>query len=279
MQKHTRPIFKRFPLDGHVTIAGEKLTTPYHVYDGAMLCLGGTVAGNMASALLAREHLFPVLDTRGRALAAIWVCDFTDANLGAHHELQISLFATSRPSQDLPAHPFVYFRALATLPDLQMVCHGLWNNTQRVVDYNVEHLRLDAAMTSSKIDRDGGAWAFGFRDSKGNLIAEGAVSPPAQLSLAQAWGLTRQMGLLGTLRLARAPAANIPVVNTRGPADSLNLVCQTYTTSERQHIRTAGPHDRIAIRHPLYERLEFEARFVQQLEGVGFIFLRPVPLT
>ena len=32
-------LFQRFPLDGRVMVADEELTTPYHVYDGVMLCM------------------------------------------------------------------------------------------------------------------------------------------------------------------------------------------------------------------------------------------------
>lgn len=70
---------------------------------------------------------------------AVWMCDFTDANLGPHHELQISLFATSRPIPRLKPHPFAIFRALTMIAEARMVCHGLWNNTHRVVRYNAEH--------------------------------------------------------------------------------------------------------------------------------------------
>ncbi len=63
-----------------------------------------------AAALLTQEGLTPLLDTQGRALAVIWICDFVKANLGAHHELQISLFATPVAGAKLPAHPFAFFR-------------------------------------------------------------------------------------------------------------------------------------------------------------------------
>mgnify|MGYP006876346025 CR=1 FL=1 len=103
------------------------------------------------------------------------ICDFADANLGAHHELQISLFATPRSSPPLPADPFAFFRALATRPDLLMVCHGLWNNTRRVVRYNTEHLRLNARLTQSEVKFEHSRWAFDSRDVQGALIAAGAV--------------------------------------------------------------------------------------------------------
>jgi hypothetical protein len=268
-------LFRRFPLDGSVTIAGEELTTPYHVNNGTMLCLGGTVDRSVAADLLAREELTPLSDTQGRALAAIWVCDFADANLGAHHELQISLFATPRSSPPLPADPFAFFRALATRSDLLMVCHGLWNNTERVVRYNAEHLLLNARLTQSKVRFERSRWAFEFRDVQGALIAEGAVRASHAQPPGPSWQIARQMGLRAMLRLIRSPIANIAVVNTRRLEDDCNYMCQTYTACARPFIRPAGPEDRISIEHPIYRRLDFSIGFVQQLNDVGFIFLRP----
>ena len=77
------------------------------------------------------------------------------------------------------------------------------------------------------------------------------------------------------LRLIRSPIANIAVVNTRRLEDDCNHMCQTYTACAQPFIRTAGPEDRISIEHPIYRRLDFSIVFVQQLNDVGFIFLRP----
>jgi len=121
--------FKHHPLDGQIAVGDEILTTPYLIYDGFMLLHGGTVDAQVASRLLENEELMPLLDTNGRALAAIWVCDFSEANLGPHQELQISLFATFRPVPPIEADPFAIFRALMRQPDTHMVCHGLWNST------------------------------------------------------------------------------------------------------------------------------------------------------
>ncbi|WP_273727740.1 hypothetical protein [Brucella gallinifaecis] len=168
---HKQQLFQRFPIDGSVVVAGEESTTPYHIYNGTILSLGGTVDGKVAARFLAAENLEPVLDTDGRALAAIWICDFTEANLDAHHELQISFFATRHKEQPLRADAFSFYRALKLIPDLMMVCHGLWNNTQRVVRYNSEHLLLNARLTKSEVVFSGDYWTFRFRDAAGGLIA------------------------------------------------------------------------------------------------------------
>lgn len=271
-------LFQRFPLDSTVRVAGEELTTPYHIYNGTMLSLGGTVDGNAAARFLADEHLEPVLDTDGRALAAMWVCDFTQANLDAHHELQISLFATRHKVPPIKANTFSYHRASQTIPDLMMVCHGLWNNTERVVRYNAEHLLLNARLTKSEMDFSGETWTFSFRDTEGAIIAEGAVPAIQSQPASVAWKLAWQVGMRGFLELARAPYFQVPVVNTRRPGDPCNHVCTTFTVCEQPKLREATEMDRIVIRDTLYEELDFSVSYAQILKDIGFIFLRPVPL-
>jgi len=272
-------LFQRFPLDGSVTVAGEEATTPYHIYDGTILSLGGTVDGTVAARFLAAEHLDPVLDTDGRALAAIWICDFSEANLDAHHELQISLFATRREVRPLRADAFSFHRAMKVIPDLVMVCHGLWNNTQRVVRYNSEHLLLNARITQSKVDFSGDHWTFQFDDAAGGLIAEGSVLTTRRQPAGVTWKIVWQMGFRGLLNLLRFPFFKMPVVNTRRHGDVCNHVCTTYTACEKPLIRGATDGDVIAIGDPLYAELDFRISFVLVLKDIGFIFMRPTPLS
>lgn len=271
-------LFQRFPLDGTVIVDGEESTTPYHIYDGTILSLGGTVDGKVATTFLAAEHLKPVLDTDGRALAAIWICDFTDANLGAHHELQISLFATRHSVQPLRANAFSFHRALKMIPDLMMVCHGLWNNTQRVVRYNSEHLLLNARLAKSKVDFSGDNWTFEFRDAGDGLIAEGWVPATRRQPARASWKIASQMGFRGLLERLRAPFFKIPVVNTRRQGDVCNHVCTTYTACEKPLIRGATDKDVLSIGEHVYAELDFTISFVQVLKDIGFIFMPPTPL-
>lgn len=272
-------LFQQFPLDGSVTVDGEELTTPYHIYNGTMLSLGGTVDGEAAARFLASEHLEPVLDTNGRALAALWICDFTEGNLGAHHELQISLFATRCEVQALPVNAFSFYRAMAAMPDLMMVCHGLWNNTQRVVRYNTEHLLLNAKLTQSEVDLSGDRWTFKFRDAEGGVIAEGSVPSMRRQPGAVVWKIAWQMGLPGFLTLLKAPFFKIPVVNTRRQDAPCNHACMTYTACEKPQIREATSKDLIVIGDCVYSKLDFRIGFVQELKDIGFVFMRPTPLS
>jgi hypothetical protein len=271
-------LFQRFPIDGSLHIAGCLVTTPYHIYDGSMLSLGGTVDGKVATRLLEAEQLKPVLDSDGRALAAIWICDFTEANLGSHHELQISLFATQLEVQPLKSGTFSYFRALTAIPGLMMVCHGLWNNTQRVVQYNCEHLRLNAKLTRSRMDFSSEYWNFQFCDASDNIIAEGAIASFHQQSAKDSWQIAGQVGVRGMLDFLRSPYVEIPVVNTRQENCTCNYVCTTYTTCHKPLTRKATHEDEIIIREPIYQDLDFKMSFVQLLKNIGFIFLRPNPL-
>lgn len=275
--RSNHPIFKRYPLDGEISLCGETLSTPYHIYDGAMLLLGGTADAAVASKLLSDARMLPLLDENGRALAAVWVGDFTEASLGAHHELQISLFATARPIPRLTPHPFAILRALTVIPETRMVCHGLWNNTRRVVRYNAEHLRLDARFASSEIACASGQWQFRFNNEEGSMIAQGTLDMTVRQSATAMWQMIRHIGVQGLMRSIRSPFIHVPVTSTCSQFAGQDLVADTYTQSDRQVIRRFGSQDRLKISHPMYACLGFAADFVQQIQGVRFVYLRPQP--
>ncbi|WP_197958928.1 hypothetical protein [Bradyrhizobium agreste] len=258
-------------------MAGEVLATPYHVYDGTMLLIGGTASAEAARELLSGEDLTPVLDDEGRALAAMWVCDFTDASLGPHHELQISLFAAFRPIPPLEAGPFAVLHAFASVPEAMMVCHGLWNSSHRVVRYNSEHLCLNAAFSASEIRQGHGQIAFHFPDAGGNLVAEGTIRIARRQPASAAWQLMRHLGVKTMVRLARSPYIHVAVANTRSGRSRQNLVASTYSRGAKQVTRRFAPGDRLTIGHPVYASLGLRPHFVQQTERVEFVYLRPQP--
>lgn len=268
-------LFEKYPLDGQVKVGEEMLTTPYHIYDGSMALLGGTADKTAVSDLLARERLVPILDADGRALMAVWICDFTKANLGPHQELQISLFATSRPIPRQTPHPFNIFRALTVISQTRMVCHGLWNSDHRVARYNSEHLGLNARFSSSQIQQTHGRWRCRFEDEDGCLIADGDLGVAVRQSPVVMWQLLRHIGIQGLMQSIRSPFVHVPVVNTRSQFAKENLVAHTYSRSAKQVIRPFDSEDRFVIKDPMYASLDFAPAFVQQLEGVQFVYLRP----
>lgn len=277
MAKHK--LFDQFPIDGEVQIGEETLTTPYQIYDGSILFIGGRADASVAAELLRNESLSPILDQAGNALAAIWVCNFTDANLGPHHELQFSIFASYTPVAPVSAHPLAIYRLLSVEAKTMMVCHGLWNSTERVVRYNREHLMLDARLCESQVsvDAGSGAWRFNYADaeSKTPLLAGNlnlATKQPGSLL----WEMTRQVGLGGIFKTMREPAIHVPVVNTRSDVAQENLVAHTYTNNDKQIIQKWEHPGSLEIQHPGYRALNFSPDFVQQGYGVHFVYLRPV---
>lgn len=279
--RNTHPLFVKHPLDNTVEVDGETLSTPYHIYNGEMILVGGAADADAAAALLHNERLSPVLDSSGKALMALWVCNFTEANLGPHHELQISLFASLKPQPPVQRHPFAIHRLLVTNPDVCMVCHGLWNNTMRVVRYNQAHLGLDAHLSASWIDHDEktGRLTFQVEDAgSDHPIAEGMLDMPKQQAPGVMWKMVRHLGVQGMARSVREQFLHVPVVNTASAFASGNCVAHTYTRSDRQIIRLWEAADQIAIEHERYAPLAFRPQFVQYNAGVRFVYLRPQPL-
>lgn len=268
-------LFERFPLDAHVQVGDEKLTSPYHVYDGTLLLVGGTADAAQAAALLAPSGLVPVCDSAGRALVAVWVGDFTEASLGPHHEVQISFLASTRPVPALAAHPLALLVALFTRTDVRMVCHGLWNSTARVVRYNAEHLGLDARYASGLLTRARQRWHFAFADVGAQPVLEGELACVARTPVGLGWELARRLGWRALWQSLRDPVVQVPVLNTLGPNATVLEVASTYTRADRQALRLASPADRLQIQAAPYAALDFAPAFVEQMEGLRFVYLRP----
>lgn len=210
-------LFRKHPLDTTVEVNGESLPSPYHVYGGALACLSGTVAADIAADLLADEPFVPLSDATGRALSIVWVGDFTEASLGAHREVQISLLATPAPVPAVEANPLAVQRALFSVPGIVNVCHGLWNDTSRVVSFNREHLHLDAAEASIDITRGTDAWTFGAADVTSAPIVSGRFAAPGRPAGALGRSLVTLLGPKAMVRILISRTAKAKVANTTRP--------------------------------------------------------------
>jgi hypothetical protein len=270
-------LFRRFPLDGQVQISVGTVPTPYHVYDGHGLVIGGTAELGAVRELLAPEQLHPVQTEAGRALMAVWVCDFRDASLGPHHELQFSVFASSSPLEPVPADRLGLIRLMLGHPEVAMLCHGLWNNTQRVVAYNRELLALDARLADSRIERDARRLAFDFRDrATGAPLLEGCLFDHRRPSLRAGLELVADLGLWRLAVVARQPWLRMPILNPVGPLLGRNAVAESFTKTERNTLRYFDPAcDRLRFGDTRYARLGFEPQFFQAMDGFRFVYLSP----
>ena len=271
-------LFKRFPLAGQFATSRGMVPTPYHIYDGHGVFIGGSADAAVARAALAGERVQPVPTDDGRVLMGLWVFDFTDASLGAHHELQCSLFvsraATPPPVQ---AHDYSVIEAMVTRPDVHMLCHLLWNDSERVVGYNRELLGLDARLSASRIERADGRLDFAVRDvASDRPIVSGSLRETSRASLRASWALLRSLGLRRLAAVARQPWIRTPIMNPVGEVVPDNALADSFTRADRSLLRSFDPRsDRLEFADARLRALDFAPRFVQRMTGFKFVYLFP----
>jgi hypothetical protein len=269
------PLFQHFPLESTALTSVGEVPTPYHIYDGYGVFIGGTADLTATTQLLAGEVMQPVQTIEGRALMGIWVCDFTEASLGPHHELQFSIFVSRAPMRDVPAKPLGLLSSMLTRTDMLMMCHGLWNNTEKVVAYNRELLSLNARRCESAIVRAGDALTFNFTDA-GQLVLSGKIDYFTKSALRANFEMGSLAGYSRLMALGRQPWLNMQVVNPHGVVLDQNAIAQTYTKPSTTAIRyfEVGK-DSLSFGETLYSRLGFVPQFAQGMTGFKFVYLLP----
>jgi hypothetical protein len=277
VKPHAHALFECFPLDGQAHLSVGQAPTPYHVYGGHGVFVGGTADLAAVRALLAPEQVQAVATDEGRALMGLWVFDFNDASLGAHHELQCSLFVSRAPLPPLRAHKLALLEAMLTRPEVQMLCHGLWNNTPKVVAYNRELLALNARLSDSRVELDRQAFSFAVRDAAtGSPLVEGRLRRPQRASLGATLALTMRVGLRPLMAIAKQPWLRVPVLNPIGFGLDRNAAADSLTKVGTSALRWFDAScDRLTISDERYRALDFAQQFFQTLEGFNFVYLCP----
>lgn len=277
MTQHSHALFRQYPLNGHGDLSIGQVPTPYHIYDGSAAFIGGTADYEEVRRLLAVEQVTPVQTTSGSALMGIWVCDFCDASLGPHTELQFSIFVARDSIYDIPEHSLSVLTTMITRQDVQMLCHGLWNNTPKAVAYNRELLSLNARLAESKIARRAGKLQFEFRDAAlATPIFSGELNKPERGSIRATFSLAAQIGFAQSLAMARAPWVEMKVVNPVGVALSRNAVAQAFTKVVAPRIRFWDDStDTLHFGEVPHARLQFKPRFIEFMDGFRFVYLNP----
>lgn len=270
------PLFRQFPRDGEAQLStGERVPTPYHVYDGHGLLIGGTAEREAVAALLQREKLYPLRTQSGKALLAVWVCDFTAASLGPHTELQIAPVVTHRPVAPLEDHPFALLLALSELPAVRLFCHGLWNNTETAVAYNREVLGLPAQHSTADVTRGDGRKRFTFRDRQGQLLCHGVVQEEPRTPLRVGWDLSRLLGLRRSTALARQPLLAATVVNPVSAVIPTNADAPAFIAPETAVVQYFdAENDALAFGPARYRELHFEPLFLEHFTPFRSVYLR-----
>jgi len=274
----THTLFQHFPISETATLTTGDAPTPYHIYDGYGAFIGGTANLAAVRELLKPEDVQPIQTQDGHALMGIWICDFVDASLGPHHELQFSIFVSH--GHDLPSisvKPLGLLGAMFTQPELLMLCHGLWNNTAPVVAYNRERLSLNARLTNSQISRRGSELAFAFADAgTGQSILSGKLTQVTRPSMSANMQLISLVGFSRLMALGREPWLAMKVVNPVGVQLDHNAVAMAYTKPATTNIRTYDSQNNVLDFGPTpYSGLGFQPRLVQFMTGFKFVYMDP----
>lgn len=273
MTSKNQNLFQRYPLQGTETISVGAVPVPYHIYDGYSFFIGGTADLDAVKDLIKGEDLTPIQTNDGKAVMAIWVADFTSASLNPHHELQFSIFVSKAEVPPLTFHPFNAIFAL-TNPEIKMLCHGLWNNTQEVVAYNRELLGLNARLTQSNIQRKGDTIDFVYEDAGSKTpIISGSIKNTATSSAL--FSFMFKLGFRDSLKLIREPWASMDIVNPKGVTLDENATAKAFAKSNVNVLHSFDSNDSMHIEHPLYKPLNFTPDTVQYADGCKFIYLHP----
>jgi hypothetical protein len=273
--RRLHPLFKRWPLREPATLWFGPVPTPYHVYDGYGVMIGGTCDAVSARKLLRGEKLSPIETRERRVLAAIWVCDFTEASLEPHTELQFSFFMSRRPRQDASTHVFGLTEVMLD-DDTRMLCHGLWNNSDKAVAFNEELLYLPAVRAESAIARDASNLQFGFKDIQAKSLIQGQLRWAAKQGLRDGLALASLLGVSTVMDQAKRPYVPLTVVNPVHGRLPHNADAQTAAANDNTVLRVWDDSvDRLTISHPLYRELDFVPDMVQQFSGARFVYNQP----
>jgi len=277
MNPREHQLFQKYPLNGGAMLSLGAAPTPYHVYDGYGAFVGGVANLSAVQRLLRDDQMQAVQTTEGRALLGVWICNFLDASLGPHHELQFSIFVSQTKIDDLSSHPLNLLNIMTTRPDIQMMCHGLWNTTPLAVAYNRELLNLNARLSSSEIEYDDEQFMFRITNpATGSLICEGKFNKPGKASLRASFSLLGRMGLRQARRVNQQPWLGLQIVNPVTRLVPNNRAAQSFAKNDADRLRYFDPRtDSIVLKDTPYALLQFEPQFVQHMQGFKFVYLRP----
>ena len=271
-------LFQAYPIRGTTTLStGEAPSVPYHIYDGYGAFIGGTADLAKVRQLLASEEVTPVQNSDGRALMGIWLCDFTQANLGPHHELQVSIFVGRDEIAPIAPHRISLLAAMLARPDMQMMCHGLWNNSPLVVAYNRELFSLNARLSAGTFQRSAQALACAVEDAESSApLIRCKLTHPDSAAFDATFALLRHLGLGRTIQINRQPWVEMQIVNPLGVKLAHNGTARAYTSNATNRVRYFDPqHDELRLDAAPYAALDFHPDFVPDMTGFKFVYEEP----
>jgi hypothetical protein len=263
-------LFRRYPRVGWANTSCGAQPVPYHVYDGNVFFMGATANLAAVEKLLANEHVYPIVTKSGRALMALWLCQFKEASHGAHNEIQFSVFVSREPMPPVDDNPLTLFPLLLLNPDARMLIHGIWNDSPAVVAYNNEVLGLGAKQSHGKIQHENGLLSFDFE-----VILEGEIHTLANTPPKMGMALLKTLGWKGIRAFMAQPYLNTQALSRVGHFN-INASAQTFTHNDKVILQSFDEkRDRLNISHPDYRNIDFRLSFVEHMEGFKFVYLNP----
>ncbi len=272
-------LFQTYPQTGTETISTGEVPIPYHVYRGRCLLIGGTINLNAAQTLLKDEAVFPLETAAGKALLGIWICDFQDASLGPHQELQFSFFVSREPAEKVLDHPFAALQALALDPNVAMLAHAIWNDSRDSVAYNREILGLNANLMTGTIAAETNPARLGFQlasSNEGDPLLHGEVKIAPRTSLRASWSLLRLFGLSAMRTFVAQPWLTARVINPKGTQLPFNATALAFTKNDQEILQYwDSDTDILEISISPYQTLNFQPGFAEHMLGFKFVYLHP----
>lgn len=244
--------------------------TPYLVFNGNLLLLMGTCEYGYVKSAIANMNAYPVIDDKNRALMAIWIGDFKEANLEPHTELQISFFFTTDKQLIVPENDFSVLISLMNEKNIFMFCHKLWNNTERVVEYNSNFLSLNCQKADSEVNYHGRTMRFIFRDLAKNELVAGSLTPKKFQSRMSTFSWLRRIKWNNVMEFSKNPIVKTKVVPLIF-SDKF-LASQTYTYCKSPLVQKKNKKDSFEICDPDLQKMDFTLKSFEYLEGLNFAY-------
>ncbi|MBT3241122.1 MAG: hypothetical protein HON98_09285 [Chloroflexi bacterium] len=267
------------PLIGQVQLSTGTASTPYRVSDGNCLIIGGTADLSVVKERLDGQAVYPIETKDGKALMLIKLCDFQEADLGPHVELQYSYLVSRSPLTALKPHPFGILKIIANEPKVGLYADQVWNDTEPVIAYNNEYLGLNAHLCNGAISRDEekGTKKFIFTDlDTGESLLEGEVSESPKNLTQTTIKLIRLMGIKNAFKFATRFWIKAKVINPIGKVHPENWAAETFLHAESVVVQPFDPNlDKIKFGNPSDIKLNFEPQFIEHMNKIKFVHLEP----
>jgi hypothetical protein len=271
-------LFRLFPLGGSRSTSLGKQPVPYHVYDGEALLIGGWVEAGAARDFLAGQGVELVLDRQGRGLACLWICEFSQSNLGPHCELQLSLAVTRGGQVPVGNGPYELVRLILLEPGLRLFSAALWNDTPLALAYNRELLGLDAQLCRGHFSRgeERGFLSCRIENMDEQLVFQADVAPPLSQSFWDGLMVERGLGRHGMRKLLASPWLSAQVMAPGGKGFVEPCEAQVYLQARSTVLARFSSADARLDFGPVFPGgLDFRPAFLQHYLGCEFVYLLP----